>query len=92
VFLFIGYSEREEALLQRFTNLTIYDVASALQEQMQQSSDGEDGSPVCTLLLHNVTRENLILVVKLLPNNGSEDNTAELVRREKVSNEILITY
>lgn len=103
VFLFVGYSEREEALLQELSNLTVADVAATLQEHMrtaqaaraehnlQATERGEHvedahpgGEVLCSLLLHNVTRENLILVAKLVPVNVSEElSPAEALRREK---------
>ncbi|XP_034240148.1 uncharacterized protein LOC117644647, partial [Thrips palmi] len=103
VFLFVGYSEREEALLQELSNLTVADVAATLQEHMrtaqaaraehnvQASEKGEavedghgHGEVLCSLLMHNVTRENLILVAKLVQVNVSEElSAAEALRREK---------
>lgn len=87
VFLFIGYSEREESLMQELSNLTVADVAATLQDHMR-AKDMErpvGGEVLCTLLLHNVTRENLILVAKLVHSNVTEDlSPADVLRKEKV--------
>ena len=86
VFLFVGYSEREEAQMQELSNLTVADVAATLQEHMRaREGERQDGDVVCTLLLHNVTPENLILVAKLVHTNVSEElSAADLLRKEKV--------
>lgn len=106
VFLFVGYSEREEAMMQELSNLTVADVAATLQEHMRAGLHHVPGEPdrhadrhaerqtdnavdaprevMCTLLLHNVTRGNLILVAKLVQTNVTEElSQADMLRKEK---------
>ncbi|XP_059470953.1 uncharacterized protein LOC132193967 isoform X4 [Neocloeon triangulifer] len=66
VFLFLGYSETDENLLRPHINLTIHDTVDALQHviRFQPSPKGE-----CALFLYNMSKENVILVAKLVNEN-----------------------
>ncbi|CAB3367243.1 Hypothetical predicted protein [Cloeon dipterum] len=68
VFLFLGYSEVDENLLKPHINLTIHDSVEALQHVMRfEPSSPSKGE--CVLFLYNITKENVILVAKLVNEN-----------------------
>ncbi|XP_069692886.1 uncharacterized protein Gfrl isoform X1 [Periplaneta americana] len=82
VFLFLGYSETDEALLKPHSNLSIQDAVGSLQDFMRHESSNKTS---CTLALYNVTRENLILMAKISKDSrgASQRSSLDLLMREK---------
>ncbi|PSN49823.1 hypothetical protein C0J52_08838 [Blattella germanica] len=83
VFLFLGYSETDEALLKPHSNLSIQDAVGSLQDFMRHEFSNKTS---CTLALYNVTRENLILMAKINSKEARSANqrpSVELLMREK---------
>uniref|UniRef100_A0A1I8JU76 GDNF/GAS1 domain-containing protein n=1 Tax=Anopheles funestus TaxID=62324 RepID=A0A1I8JU76_ANOFN len=62
IFLLLGYSSTDEALLRPHTNLGVQDAVRALQQYVLQHIDN---STLCTLTLFNITEENIILSIRL---------------------------
>ncbi|XP_058120418.1 uncharacterized protein LOC131284934 [Anopheles ziemanni] len=62
IFLLLGYSSTDEALLRPHTNLGVQDAVRALQQYVQHHIDN---STQCTLTLFNITEENIILSIRL---------------------------
>ncbi|XP_053672128.1 uncharacterized protein LOC128722485 [Anopheles nili] len=62
IFLMLGYSSTDEALLRPHTNLGVQDAVRALQQYVLQHIDN---STPCTLTLFNITEENIILSIRL---------------------------
>lgn len=80
VFLLLGYSSTDEALLRPHTNLGIQDAVRALQQYVIKHVDNQTS---CTLTLYNMTDENIILSVRLP--HDSKANALSLLKQEKVS-------
>ncbi|XP_032664801.1 uncharacterized protein LOC116841223 isoform X3 [Odontomachus brunneus] len=84
VFMFLGYSEKDEILLKQHNNLTVLDAVSSLDNFMKQEVDNQT---VCTLFLYNATRENVIAVVRLgtdnPPLNSSQAQSLQHLLRVK---------
>ncbi|XP_068082198.1 uncharacterized protein Gfrl [Anabrus simplex] len=87
VFLFLGYSETDEALLKPHSNLTVRDAVGSLEEFMRNELNNKSS---CSLSLYNVTKENLILVARLQKDKASSSNrgstyqsSPDLLVREK---------
>ncbi|XP_021922539.1 uncharacterized protein LOC110831160 isoform X2 [Zootermopsis nevadensis] len=82
VFLFLGYSETDEALLKPHSNLSIQDAVGSLQDFMHH---GLANKTTCTLALYNVTKENLILVAKIKKESRGANPrpSLDLLMREK---------
>ncbi|XP_048510940.1 uncharacterized protein LOC105684340 isoform X3 [Athalia rosae] len=78
VFMFLGYSEADENLLRPHSNLTVLDAVSSLDSFMRQEVDNQT---VCTLLLYNVTKENVIAVAKLRSETTGPANASGNVRQ-----------
>lgn len=83
VFLLLGYSSTDEALLRPHTNLGIQDAVRALQQYVIKHVDNQTS---CTLTLYNMTDENIILSVRLP--HDSKANTLSLLKQEKVSESV----
>lgn len=79
VFLLLGYSSTDEALLRPHTNLGIQDAVRALQQYIVRHVDNKTS---CTLTLFNMTDENIILSVRLP--HDSKANVQKLLKEEKV--------
>uniref|UniRef100_A0A182JCZ0 GDNF/GAS1 domain-containing protein n=1 Tax=Anopheles atroparvus TaxID=41427 RepID=A0A182JCZ0_ANOAO len=62
IFLLLGYSSTDEALLRPHTNLGVQDAVRALQQYVLHHIDN---STLCTLTLFNITEENIILSIRL---------------------------
>ncbi|XP_035782905.1 uncharacterized protein LOC118461558 isoform X1 [Anopheles albimanus] len=62
IFLLLGYSSTDEALLRPHTNLGVQDAVRALQQYVLQHIDN---STLCTITLFNITEENIILSIRL---------------------------
>ncbi|PNF37375.1 hypothetical protein B7P43_G17199 [Cryptotermes secundus] len=82
VFLFLGYSETDEALLKPHSNLSVQDAVVSLQDFMRHEFSNKTS---CTLALYNVTKENLILVAKVSKESrGTKQRPPlDLLMREK---------
>lgn len=80
VFLLLGYSSTDEALLRPHTNLGVQDAVRALQHYVLKHIDNQTS---CSLTLFNITDENIILSVRLP--HDPKINPIELLRLEKVS-------
>ncbi|CAG2052918.1 unnamed protein product [Timema podura] len=87
VFLFLGYSETDEALLKNHSNMTVQDAVGSLQEIMHHEVTNKTS---CSLTLYNVTKENLIVMAKLSSeilrahNKGKGHHSSlELLTKEK---------
>ncbi|XP_055716353.1 uncharacterized protein LOC129810103 isoform X4 [Phlebotomus papatasi] len=78
VFLLLGYSSTDEALLRPHTNLGIQDAVRALQQYMIEHINNQTS---CTLTLFNMTDENVIISARLP--HDPKVNPLELLRREK---------
>ncbi|GAB0094871.1 glial cell line-derived neurotrophic family receptor-like, isoform E [Sergentomyia squamirostris] len=78
VFLLLGYSSTDEALLRPHTNLGIQDAVRALQQYMIEHVNNQT---LCTLTLYNMTDENVIITARLP--HDPKVNPLELLRREK---------
>ncbi|XP_065091083.1 uncharacterized protein Gfrl isoform X2 [Ochlerotatus camptorhynchus] len=78
IFLLLGYSSTDEALLRPHTNLGVQDAVRALQQYVLQHVNNETS---CTLTLFNITDENIILSIRL-PHDPKLSNI-ELLRLEK---------
>ncbi|XP_021712354.1 uncharacterized protein LOC5567775 isoform X2 [Aedes aegypti] len=78
IFLLLGYSSTDEALLRPHTNLGVQDAVRALQQYVQQHINNETS---CILTLFNITDENIILSIRLPPD--SKLSNLELLRLEK---------
>ncbi|XP_058466058.1 uncharacterized protein LOC131439242 isoform X2 [Malaya genurostris] len=78
IFLLLGYSSTDEALLRPHTNLGVQDAVRALQQYVLQHINNETS---CTLTLFNITEENIILSIRL-PHDPKLTNL-ELLRLEK---------
>ncbi|EFN70375.1 GDNF family receptor alpha-3, partial [Camponotus floridanus] len=66
VFMFLGYSEKDETLLKQHNNVTVLDAVSSLDNFMREEVNNQT---VCTLFLYNATRENVIAVARLGTDN-----------------------
>ncbi|XP_072750789.1 uncharacterized protein Gfrl isoform X4 [Anoplolepis gracilipes] len=66
VFMFLGYSEKDETLLKLHNNVTVLDAVSSLDNFMREEVNNQT---VCTLFLYNATRENVIAVARLGTDN-----------------------
>ncbi|XP_025155019.1 uncharacterized protein LOC105191889 isoform X4 [Harpegnathos saltator] len=84
VFMFLGYSEKDETLLKQHNNLTVLDAVSSLDNFMKQEVNNQT---VCTLFLYNATRENVIAVARLgtdnPPLNSSQAQSLQHLLRVK---------
>lgn len=80
VFLLLGYSSTDEALLRPHTNLGVQDAVRALQQYVVQHINNQT---MCTLTLFNITDENIILSVRLP--FDQKLSAMDLLRKEKVS-------
>ncbi|XP_046822579.1 uncharacterized protein LOC124425770 isoform X3 [Vespa crabro] len=84
VFMFLGYSEKDETLLRPHNNLTVLDAVSSLDNFMREEVNNQT---VCTLFLYNVTRENVIAVARLgtdnPPLNSSQAQSLQHLLRVK---------
>ncbi|XP_055524975.1 uncharacterized protein LOC129718325 isoform X4 [Wyeomyia smithii] len=78
IFLLLGYSSTDEALLRPHTNLGIQDAVRALQQYVLQHINNETS---CTLTLFNITDENIILSIRLP--HDPKLTSMELLRQEK---------
>uniref|UniRef100_A0A336M9N2 CSON012400 protein n=1 Tax=Culicoides sonorensis TaxID=179676 RepID=A0A336M9N2_CULSO len=78
VFLLLGYSSTDEALLRPHTNLGIQDAVRALQQYVIKHVDNQTS---CTLTLYNMTDENIILSVRLP--HDSKAKAVSLLKQEK---------
>ncbi|XP_053698550.1 uncharacterized protein LOC128745501 [Sabethes cyaneus] len=78
IFLLLGYSSTDEALLRPHTNLGIQDAVRALQQYVLQHINNETS---CTLTLFNITEENIILSIRLP--HDPKLSSMELLRLEK---------
>lgn len=87
VFLLLGYSSTDEALLRPHTNLGIQDAVRALQQYVIKHVDNQTS---CTLTLYNMTDENIILSVRLP--HDSKANTLSLLKQEKVSESVCFVW
>ncbi|XP_031368371.1 uncharacterized protein LOC102673215 isoform X3 [Apis dorsata] len=85
VFMFLGYSEKDESLLRRHNNLTVLDAVSSLDNFMREEVNNQT---VCTLFLYNATRENVIAVARLgtdnPPLNSSQAQSLQHLLRVKI--------
>ncbi|XP_046745350.1 uncharacterized protein LOC124410782 isoform X2 [Diprion similis] len=79
IFMFLGYSEADENLLKQHSNLTVLDAVSSLDSFMRQEVDNQT---VCTLLLYNVTKENVIAVARLKSDTSLTGNTSRQSRSQ----------
>lgn len=79
VFLLLGYSSTDEALLRPHTNLGVQDAVRALQHYLLKHINNQT---LCSLNLFNITDENVILSVRLP--HDSKINSIDLLRKEKV--------
>ncbi|EZA47503.1 GDNF family receptor alpha-1 [Ooceraea biroi] len=86
VFMFLGYSEKDETLLKQHNNVTVLDAVSSLDNFMREEVNNQT---VCTLFLYNATRENVIAVARLgtdnPPLNSSQAQSLQHLLRVKVS-------
>ncbi|XP_053994939.1 uncharacterized protein LOC128890863 isoform X3 [Hylaeus anthracinus] len=84
VFMFLGYSEKDESLLRQHNNLTVLDAVSSLDSFMREEVNNQT---VCTLFLYNATRENVIAVARLgtdnPPLNSSQAQSLQHLLRVK---------
>ncbi|XP_076244950.1 glial cell line-derived neurotrophic family receptor-like isoform X2 [Calliopsis andreniformis] len=84
VFMFLGYSEKDESFLRQHNNLTVLDAVSSLDSFMREEVNNQT---VCTLFLYNATRENVIAVARLgtdnPPPNSSQAQTLQHLLRVK---------
>ncbi|XP_043487267.1 uncharacterized protein LOC122514469 isoform X3 [Polistes fuscatus] len=84
VFMFLGYSEKDETLLRPHNNLTVLDAVSSLDNFMREEVNNQT---VCTLFLYNMTRENVIAVARLgtdnPPLNSSQAQSLQHLLRVK---------
>ncbi|XP_043256907.1 uncharacterized protein LOC122399910 isoform X2 [Colletes gigas] len=84
VFMFLGYSEKDESLLRQHNNLTVLDAVSSLDNFMREEVNNQT---VCTLFLYNATRENVIAVARLgtdnPPLNSSQAQSLQHLLRVK---------
>ncbi|XP_055590343.1 uncharacterized protein LOC129742447 isoform X2 [Uranotaenia lowii] len=78
IFLLLGYSSTDEALLRPHTNLGVQDAVRALQQYVLQHINNETS---CTLTLFNITEENIILSIRLP--HDSKLTSMELLKMEK---------
>ncbi|XP_070507906.1 uncharacterized protein [Chironomus tepperi] len=78
VFLLLGYSSTDEALLRPHTNLGVQDAVRALQLYIVQHINNQTQ---CTLSLFNITDENIILSVRLP--YDQKLTTLDMLKREK---------
>ncbi|XP_020291450.1 uncharacterized protein LOC109858520 [Pseudomyrmex gracilis] len=84
VFMFLGYSEKDESLLKKHNNMTVLDAVSSLDDFMREEINNQT---ICTLVLYNSTRENVIAVARLetdnLPLNSSQGQSPQHLLRVK---------
>ncbi|XP_012234454.1 uncharacterized protein Gfrl isoform X4 [Linepithema humile] len=84
VFMFLGYSEKEETFLKQHNNVTVLDAVSSLDNFMREEVNNQT---VCTLFLYNATRENVIAVARLgtdnPPLNSSQAQSLQHLLRVK---------
>ncbi|KYN06427.1 GDNF family receptor alpha-3 [Cyphomyrmex costatus] len=84
VFMFLGYSEKDETLLKQYNNVTVLDAVSSLDNFMRKEVNNQT---VCTLFLYNATRENVIAVARLgtdnPPLNSSQAQSLQHLLRVK---------
>lgn len=80
IFLLLGYSSTDEALLRPHTNLGVQDAVRGLQQYVIQHINNQTQ---CALTLFNITDENIILSVRLP--HDQKANAIDLLRKEKVS-------
>ncbi|XP_076177937.1 glial cell line-derived neurotrophic family receptor-like isoform X3 [Ptiloglossa arizonensis] len=84
VFMFLGYSEKDESLLRQHNNLTVLDAVSSLDSFMREEVNNQT---VCTLFLYNATRENVIAAARLgtdnPPLNSSQAQSLQHLLRVK---------
>ncbi|KZC12899.1 GDNF family receptor alpha-1, partial [Dufourea novaeangliae] len=84
VFMFLGYSEKDESLLRQHNNVTVLDAISSLDNFMREEVNNQT---VCTLFLYNATRENVIAVARLgtdnPPLNSSQAQSLQQLLRVK---------
>ncbi|XP_078047616.1 glial cell line-derived neurotrophic family receptor-like [Augochlora pura] len=84
VFMFLGYSEKDESLLRQHNNVTVLDAVSSLDSFMREEVNNQT---VCTLFLYNATRENVIAVARLgtdnPPLNSSQAQSLQHLLRVK---------
>ncbi|KOC68218.1 GDNF family receptor alpha-1 [Habropoda laboriosa] len=84
VFMFLGYSEKDESFLRQHNNLTVLDAVSSLDSFMREEVNNQT---VCTLFLYNATRENVIAVARLgtdnPPLNSSQAQSLQHLLRVK---------
>ncbi|XP_017888282.1 uncharacterized protein LOC108629870 isoform X3 [Ceratina calcarata] len=84
VFMFLGYSEKDESYLRQHNNLTVLDAVSSLDSFMREEVNNQT---VCTLFLYNATRENVIAVARLgtdnPPLNSSQAQSLQHLLRVK---------
>ncbi|KAG4075847.1 hypothetical protein HA402_003673, partial [Bradysia odoriphaga] len=78
VFLMLGYSSTDEALLRPYTNLGVQDTIRGLQHYVNKNIENQTS---CTLTLFNMTDENIIISARLP--HDSKINPMELLRKEK---------
>ncbi|XP_037912486.1 uncharacterized protein LOC119652430 isoform X2 [Hermetia illucens] len=78
VFLLLGYSSTDEALLRPHTNLGVQDAVRALQNYVLSEIDNQTS---CTLTLFNMTDENIIISARLP--HDPKVKSIEMLRREK---------
>ncbi|XP_046619695.1 uncharacterized protein LOC124304935 isoform X1 [Neodiprion virginianus] len=79
IFMFLGYSEADENLLKQHSNLTILDAVSSLDSFVRQEIDNQT---VCTLLLYNVTKENVIAIAQIKSDTTLTGNTSHQSRSQ----------
>ncbi|XP_076279820.1 glial cell line-derived neurotrophic family receptor-like isoform X3 [Lasioglossum baleicum] len=84
IFMFLGYSEKDESLLRRHNNVTVLDAISSLDSFMREEANNQT---VCTLFLYNATQENVIAVARLgtdnPPLNSSQAQSLQHLLRVK---------
>ncbi|KAH0956446.1 hypothetical protein HN011_000519, partial [Eciton burchellii] len=84
VFMFLGYSEKDETLLRQHSNVSVLDAVSSLDNFMREEVNNQT---VCTLFLYNATRENVIAVARLgtdnPPLNSSQAQSLQHLLRVK---------
>ncbi|XP_055908653.1 uncharacterized protein LOC129943330 isoform X2 [Eupeodes corollae] len=78
VFLLLGYSSADEALLRPHTNLGVQDAVRALQQYVTTHIDNQT---MCTLTLFNMTDENIIIAARLP--HDAKLKAIDLLRKEK---------
>ncbi|XP_055847713.1 uncharacterized protein LOC129913187 isoform X3 [Episyrphus balteatus] len=78
VFLLLGYSSADEALLRPHTNLGVQDAVRALQQYVTTHIDNQT---MCTLTLFNMTDENIIIAARLP--HDAKLKAIDVLRKEK---------